>query len=448
VAFLDRVVRARTHSGTIALWAAALVLSALFLREGVGLATQTHDDIVYDLEFTEFPALPYSDFPMFYAGAALITSAERAGAYDKHTIVRHIYEVRGMDGSSFPRDFDPDGPNYVWQRYYNPPFFLAALSPLTWLDVETAFVVSAVANVAILAVLAALMGAILRWRQPHTLLMVLAAVAFSPVYFSLHHGQPTILLACLLAGGYLALRSEHRLLALPLLAATGLKPHWLLPAMTAVAKSPRRLALLAGMSSLLLLAPFLLVGPGAALDYVALVLDRGQSDLTDPNYSGALLSWAGFFRAFTGETQPVLWLGASLLTLTLFAVVFLRADEGTAMAAAVLTVLMVIPHSHPQDWVLLLPAAAILLSRQVEALPAVALGLCLLSTFWAANQWPDAQAAMDRDGRSVYWITLAAFALLSCVTALELARDGVWRINRFPLLQPTEAVASEAEAGP
>ncbi|MPZ48483.1 MAG: DUF2029 domain-containing protein [Dehalococcoidia bacterium] len=418
----------------LAIWAGALALAIFFLSEGIGLTQKTSDEIEYDYEYAEFPALPESDFAMFYAGAALVTSAERANVYDKRTIVLNIYEERGWDRSLIPADFDPDGPDYVWQRYYNPPFFLLALSPLTSLDLHTAFLVSIGANVILLILLAVLLGAVLRWRQPQTLLLAVAIFGFSPIYFALHHGQPTILLACLMAGGYLALRNGRHLIAAGLLATTGLKPHWLFPAAAVMVKDKRLLALFVAACFLLLALPFALVGPGAVFDYVALVTSRGESDLTDSSYSGALLRWTGFFRALAGEPRPELWLIASIGTVALFALVWWRSGQGMTMAAGVVTTLLVVPHSHPQDWVLLLPAAAILLSLDWGRIGLAGVSIGLLAIFVGANQWPEAQRAMDRDGSAVYWVTLAAAGLLVWLAGLELAKGRLpqsvwWRWN-------------------
>jgi hypothetical protein len=401
-------------------WAAAAVLGVIFLILGVGHVEKSYREIKFDYEFSEFPALPESDFAMFYGGADLIRSSDRANVYDERTIVRHIYAVRGLE--DIDPNFSPDGPDYVWQRYYNPPFFLLALSPLTLLDLHTAFLVAIAANVALLVVLAGLLGAIVRWRQPQTLLLALALFGFSPVYFALHHGQPTILLAVILASGYLALRAGRGRIAALLLATMSLKPHWLLPGAATMLKERRHLAVFAIAAFALLVLPFAGLGAGAFLDYMDIVRSRGEADLSNPDYSGALLSWTGFFRALTGEPQTLAWLLASAATVAAYAVLWLRGDDGLALAGGVLTTLLIVPHTHPQDWVLVAPVAAILLARTQSPVALAGTAVGLLAIFAAANDWPREQASMSREGQAVYWVTLAAFGLLVWLAAVELVR--------------------------
>src|SRR5262245_57986695 len=76
-----------------------------------------------------------NDFPMFYAGAANVVSNERGQAYEKEFIVESIRSRWVDPESEKAQELVP------WLRYYNPPLFLFALSPLTALDVHEAYVV-------------------------------------------------------------------------------------------------------------------------------------------------------------------------------------------------------------------------------------------------------------------------------------------------------------------
>ena len=357
---------------------------------------------------------------MFYAGARLIRSGDRENIYDLHTMVRAIMELRGY--TDVPAEPPTDTEYTRWQRYYNPPFFLLALSPMTLLDLQTAYLVVTVLNLGLLVVLALLLGCILRWRMPDSSLLVLALFGFSPVYFALHHAQPTILLAVLLAAGYVALRDERFARAGVFLSFMALKPHWLFPAAVVVPKQRRLVVPLVLVSTAVLLLPFVLLGPSALLDYVTLATGRGSDDLSNPEFAGSVLSWGGFFRALTGETEPGMWLGASLVTLGVFLVAWRYGSIERAIAAATIVCLIVVPHSHSQDWVVMLPVAAILLTSTAGVHARLITGVLLVAVYLGANDWPSAQANMLANGEAVFWVTPAAFALLvqlACASVIE-----------------------------
>jgi uncharacterized membrane protein len=263
-----------------------------------------------------------------------------------------------------------------------------------------------------------------------------ALFGFSPLYTSLHHAQPTLLLSLLLLWGFLALRDGRHILAGILFACMALKPQWIFPGASAIRQAPRLLPPLAVGAFVLVVLPFALLGPGAVVDYVKLVTGRGGDDISNPVYGGAVLSWAGFFRALTGEPQPVLWLLASILTLGVFWLVWRYGRLEAAIAGAVVVCLIVIPHSHPQDWLLIVPAAAILLSASWSALPYAGISGLLVATFVAANGWQSAQRRMDATGEAIFWVTVAAFALLVwlALVALYEARHATERHEARPPL--------------
>ena len=394
----------------LAVLAAAVLLGAYFVLEGVGLAQQSYREIKADYEFSGVPAMPNSDFPMFYAGARLVRSSDRANTYDLHTIVRAIMIGRGYTDT--PEEPPTDTEYTQWQRYYNPPVFLLALSPLTLLDLQTAYLVVTAVNLVLLVALALLIGCILRWQQPVSSLMVLALFGFSPVYFALHHAQPTILLSVLLSAGFLSLRDGRYRRAGVLLSLMSMKPQWLFPPVVATTARPRLFMPLLLASAAVVLLPFLLLGPRALLDYVALTMGRGSEDLSNADFAGSVLSWVGFFRGLTGEVEPGMWLGASLVTIGVFLVAWRYGRIEYAISSATVVCLIVVPHSHPQDWVTMLPVAAMLLAATTSIRARMATVVLLLAVYAGANDWPSAHADLLADGEAVFWATLAAFALL------------------------------------
>jgi hypothetical protein len=403
----------------IVLITGTLVLGAYFIREGVRLSQDTYAKIKSDYVYQGVPKVPRNDFSMFYTGSKTVRSSHRSETYDLSHLVRRILVERGYDPATIPDKPDPYSETNKWLRYYNPPFFLLALSPLTLFDVRTAYLVATGLNLGLLIALAGSLGFVLRWRQPETLLLGVALFGFSPLYTSLHHAQPTILLSLLLTMGYLALRNGRYLLAGALLAFMALKPQWTFPGATAIRTQPRLILPLVAASFVLVVLPFALLGPDALIDYVRLVTGRGNDDLSNNLYSGAVLSWAGFFRALTGEAQPVLWLVASVVTLLVFGLLWRFGRAEASIAGGVVVCLIVVPHSHPQDWLLVVPAAAILLSVRWGLVAHTGIASVLLATFLAANDWQSAQAQMDATGEAVFWVTLTAFALLVWLAAVS-----------------------------
>jgi hypothetical protein len=419
------------NAARVALWLAVAVLAAFLVREIRESADPAIDAIRSDHAKTAAPLLPYTDFEMFYAGAILARSNNRDLLYDKPTIVRQILIARGYRFAEIPDPIDTQSPDHIWLRYYNPPAYLFAWAPVTFLDVRDAYVFAVGLNVVLLGALAVLLGFVVRWRMPHTLLLLLGLFAFAPVYFTIHHGQPTILIAGLMAAGYLALRNGRDLWAGLLLALTGVKPHWLLPALSLMRRRGLIVPFFGGCFAFLAL-PFVLLGPGAVIDYIRLILDRGDGDLTNSTYGEALLSWSGFWRALTGEPQPVLWLIASIATLAVYARIWLRAGAAVSLAAAVPVFLLIIPHSHPQDWTLMATSAAVLLSLRWSPLALAGIGVLLLGLLIGANEWINATRAVEDGATRVYWVSLAAAGLLLWLGALTFMPQDRDLIHREP----------------
>jgi hypothetical protein len=404
----------------LALVLGTILLGAYFVYWAVDNADYTYDVIRFDYEYREAPLLPKTDFGTFYAGARAMARGER-DLYDLGPMVVNVLLVRGYDPAKLP-DTNPQNADNIWIRYYNPPFFLLALSPLTLFELHTSYLIAVGLNLATLAGLAVALGFVLRWRQPETLLLILALLAFSPTSFALHHVQPTILLSLLLATAYLALRNGRTLLAALLFTLMALKPQWIAAGVASLRTHPRLIPPMFVFGLAIVVLPLAMLGPGAFEDYVRLVLGRGDDDLNEINFAGALLSWSGFFRALTGETRPDLWFLASVLTVSVLVVLIWAGGTELAIAGSVLSVLIVVPHSHPQEWVLIAPVAAILLTLDWRPAARIGVAAMLLGIFLAVNDWPAAQRRMDANGEAVFWATLAAFALLVLLTALALLR--------------------------
>jgi len=383
----------------------ALALLALALAAQTPSLIAGYQGIARDFE-TDRPLLGGSDFPAFFMGGRLMLSSSRGHMYDDQTQARVALEVKGL-GS----DPSQDSP---WYRYYNPPAYSLLLAPLALLPVRTAFLVTLALNAVALALLAALIAAVLRGRRLLAVASLLALAASTPVMYAFWHAQPTLLLACVLAGSFLLSGRGRSGAAGGLLALAGIKPQWLPFPSLALARADRRaLPALLG-ATLVMLLPFALLGTSGVGDYVALLQRRGHEDFYENDFAEALLSWAGFFRSYTGSVQPAPATVMSVLALVAAVPVWRSGRRDLLPMAAVLCTLLIGPHSHPQDWVMIAPAACFMLREQRG--PRLLVTSCLLLAIEiAVNGWSAWEPEVMR-----YAPAPTAFALLLWTAFLSL----------------------------
>ncbi len=395
--------RTRARGATLATAAVAIIL----LWQLIAVAGN-YRQIAKDYE-TPLPRLGGSDFPAFYMGAELFLQ-DPARSYEQASQARTILEAKGYGG-----DLSQDS---TWYRYYNPPAYSLLLAPLTLLDVRQAYLVTVAANVGALGVLIWLMGSVLRWRQPLTALALAGLLASEPLRYAFWHGQPNLLLAIILTGAFMLAERRRDGPSGALLALAAIKPQWLLlPAMSLIRLRPRAALTFAAVIAVVLL-PFALLGVHGTLDWVRLVRSRGDGDVHDDGFAEAILSWSGFFRAYSGAVRPEAWLAFSILTALAYLPIWISRRSDLLPPAAVLTTLLVGPHSHPQDWLLVAPAACFVLRDQAGARLCVS-GALLLALLLSLNTWTGLAYA----SQAVYWPTLAGFALLLWLWALTFELD-------------------------
>jgi hypothetical protein len=199
---------------------------------------------------------------------------------------------------------------------------------------------------------------------------------------------------------------------------------------------------LAFLGAVLLLAPFALLGGGALFDYVHLVLGRGGDDLAEADYASHVLSWPGFMVALTGSLQPIAATVLSLFTLGLLALVLRHGDRFLTWPASLIAVLAVVPHSHPQDWMLTVPAAAILLARPMHSSARAVTVAVLALTFLAVNSWMFSSGIVYDGGRAFYAPTPMVLVLLTWLVALPALERG---LRSLPLREHLASSATSAD---
>ena len=374
-----------------------------------------------------------NDFPMFYAGTENVVSADRGQTYNKQFIIDSILGQWSDPESETAQGLVP------LLRYYNPPFYLLALSPLTLLDMHTAFLVIVLINAVLLGVLLVLVGVALQWRKVPTFLISLATIGFVGVPTAIYNGQPTILIAILVMAAYLLMHRGRSTLAAMLLAVCAAKPHLAVAAALPVLRQkPQTVVPLAMFAAALTLVPFALLGFGALMDYVSLIFGRGGDDLADSNYTYRVLSWPGFFAALTGSSQPLAAIAMSLITLGLLVIVLREGDRFLIWPASMMALLSVLPHSHAQDWLIAVPAVVILLLRPMDATArAVTIGLLAIG-YVAINSWLFEVEVAGDGGRAFYAPAPFVLLLLGWLAALPV-------LERRSANQPA-AIGSKASA--
>ena len=347
----------------------------------------------------EVPYLGGSDFPAFYGGTKLFLD-DPANAYDPDSQLQAILEAKG-----YGREHEEAGS--AWYRYYNPPAYSLLLSPLTLLDLQTAFAVTLAINLAGLALLLRVLSTILAERRTIFYIAAAAVVTSVPVNYAFWHAQPTLFLAAFLGLALIAAEKGSPMRAGFFWSLLFAKPHWLvLPAPFVARRDPRSLVSLIAVG-LAVLLPFAIVGVEGTRDYLRLLVGRGASDVSDPSFAEAVLSWPGFLRGLTGEARPQEALIMSALTVVFALLVYRRGWRGDfAPLASTLAMVIVVPHSHPQDWIMLAPAAALFLRSQSGLTLAISTAL-LISIYAGLDVW-----STDRGDGETYWPTLFAFGLL------------------------------------
>lgn len=388
-----------------------LTLAALvYVLAGQLLATaRDYQSLLRNYQSNPRALLDSSDFLAFYMGGKLMLSSDRGRSYDEEAQARAILPLKGH-GEDLSQDSG-------WYRYYNPPAYSLVLAPLTLLEPDRAYLVTVALNLIAFGGLVWLVGTVLRWRQPITLLVILGIAASEPLYYAFWHAQPNILLALIVGSAFLLAEHGGRS-AGAVLALAAIKPQWLaFPALALLRARPKAALGLAGVLSLMLI-PFLLIGAEGTLDYIRLVRARGSGDVGDDGFTEALLSWSGFFRAYSGAAKPEAWLAFSILTALAFLPVWRSRNRDLLPLGAVLSTLLIGPHSHPQDWIIIAPAAGFLLRNQGGLRLWVSASL-LLAILAGLGAWH----GLSQSEKAVYWPTPAAFALLLWLSVLSLHLD-------------------------
>jgi glycosyl transferase family 87 len=277
-----------------------------------------------------------NDFRLYYAGAEV---GLRYGW-------SHIYDVSLHQAAVAA--LQPVGP---WYALLTPAPIAWLVAPLTLVGYPTAYWIWVALSLAILA--AAIWYA--RPRHHSLTLYFIWWAALGPLWFSAYEGQVTILVAASLLAGWRLLETRHDFLGGAILALALFKPHLILLLPLALLVSGRLRALLAfsGVAAVAGLAMLLTLGLEGIQAYAAMLLasqPAGDTALT--------------LRSALGGGVAVIAIQAGAIIAV--AVVAIRArrtrNAWPLVVSALLASFLLATYWHPQDYLVLDAAAAIMLA--------------------------------------------------------------------------------------
>jgi len=274
------------------------------------------------------------DFMPFYLGAKLAGAGQVARIYDESAYQPLIAQLRKQGERMSPYD----------AHYFIRPAFEAFFYiPFTWFPYREASLLALLGNLGLLGILVWKLPVWFAVRPSVRPFLRCALAVFYPFLWSVSVGQDTLLLT-LFAAAALLLETKGRHAAAG--AALGLcvwKPHliWLLPLALLSARRWRMAAYSVGVGSGLMALSFGLVGPAGFRQWLALV--RAPSSDIKPFEMGNI-------RAL--DIHYGLWVAAIAIALTIicFYTVLRHGAFSEKVSAAILTALLVSPHTYWQDY--------------------------------------------------------------------------------------------------
>jgi len=392
-------------------------MAVYMATEMVHFAHRTTTKVQFGLSYPGPPLLRgLDDFTVFYTAGRLARKGKFGALYDPSRIGTEILRDRGFQDPETAIQTDTAEPYY---RYYNPPAWAILTAPLTLLSMKEAYVVAGVINLAAIACMAILIGRILGDRPLTFAFLALGMMSFDPTYATFQGGQQSVLLSLAVGVAFLSLQEGSPGRRGLWMALVLVKPHFFPFNAASLLRLDQRAWRTMFIVGVLVLVPFLLVGPAGIKDYLHITSTRAHLDTTKLPFATLVLSWPGFFAAWSrGDVSPYLVYAAAFVTLILFLIVLRRGDRFLLPMAAALATLIALPHSHIQDWFLLVPGAAFLMARPTHHALRF-MNVCLLFLLYlAVNDWSGAFLRLMHSRSEIYWATPAAFVLLIWLVAL------------------------------
>lgn len=305
------------------------------------------------------------DFLSFYGAGYLVRTGQASSLYDPAAL-------NWVQRALYPGDFDEA------IGYPLPVFVAWGFTPLSTLPFTTSFFVFMAAMSVLLAAIVVTFRQYLANVPPVPRNLFLFCAAFGmPSIASIVFGQVDLIALAGLVLAYLSLREGRPRMAGLALCLVLVKPHMLAGAglLLLVRREWTALGTLAVAGIPLLVLPALLSAPEALIDNLRIIASYPGADKELAVNAAVMPNWRGFVVSITNSDNIAFWLpGVLIIAPVAIAAAVRRFRDGgldQAFAVAAMLPLLISPHAHTQNLVLLLLPGAILLETYLgEGAPA------------------------------------------------------------------------------
>jgi hypothetical protein len=378
------------------------------------------------MPWTNHDRIKTTDFVNFYAAASIVRAGNGPILYKAETqdpVLRSILGRKSLD------------------YFLHPPFFAAAMVPLSYLTVERAFVVWTLFNLALIGSLPTILAECVSFvaRKPY---LGLIGMVFFPVLTTLTLGQDSIVLLFTITIGYVLLVRRHDAAAGLVFALATIKFQYVL-VIVGFLLIARRFRVVAGFAVggvILLLASLLVTGFAGFTDYVRFVRDYDLHDGYGAMHLAQMVNWRGFFAGMGWMTHIRAYSAVGSTLLLVLGVICSRSARAAASPDLAFCLYVAIavagsPYAYFQDaTLLLLPiflAMDSVVSGRIRGTGAAILAACCVFVF----VWPIILLIM---GGHYWWnsriyLVFPAILLFIAALAAELyPRRGVLAAKAIP----------------
>jgi hypothetical protein len=299
------------------------------------------------MPWTNHDRIKTTDFVNFYAAATIVRAGNGPILYRAETqdpVLRSLLGRKSLD------------------YFLHPPFFAAAMVPLSYLKVEQAFVVWTLFNLALIGLLPMILAECVSFvaRRPY---LGLIGMVFFPVLVTLTLGQDSIALLFIIGIGYLLLVRNRDLMAGLVLALAAIKFQYVLVIVgfLFIARKVRVVAGFIAGGVFLLVASLLVTGFTGFADYVRFVRDYDLHDGYGAMHLAQMVNWRGFFAGMGWMTHIRAYSAVGSAVLLILGIVCSRSARAAenpelAFSLYVAIALAASPYAYFQDvTILLLP---------------------------------------------------------------------------------------------
>jgi hypothetical protein len=297
------------------------------------------------MPWTNHDRIKTTDFVNFYAAATIVRAGNSPTLYTAETqdpVLRSILGRKSLD------------------YFLHPPFFAAALVPLSYLKVERAFVVWTLFNLALVGSLPMILAESVSFvaRRPY---LGLVGMVFFPVLTTLTLGQDSIVLLFVISIGYVLLTRRRDAAAGLVFALAAIKFQYVLVIVgfLLVARKFRVAASFAVGGAILILASLLVTGFAGFAHYVQFVREYDLHDGYGAMHLAQMVNWRGFFAGLGWMTHIRTYSTVGSVLLLILGIVCARSaraaeSQDLAFSLYVAIALAASPYAYFQDTTILL----------------------------------------------------------------------------------------------